>query len=76
MLNGYDCLHSSDARAPDMARDVKRITVTLPARIAEDLERWAEWESRPPANLAAFLIELSVRAKFPDKYPPPQLGQE
>lgn len=76
MTDSYDCLHSSYARSQSMAKDVKRITVTLPARIAEDLERWAEWESRPPANLAAFLIELSVRAKFSDKYPPPQIGQE
>ena len=74
-LTSYHCLHSSNSDL-DVAKDVKRITVTLPARIYEDLEQWADWESRPPANLAAFLIELSVRAKFPDKYPPPQTGQQ
>lgn len=74
-LNGYHCLHHSN-NGLAVAKDVKRITVTLPARIYEDLEQWAEWESRPPANLAAFLIEMSVRAKFPSKYPPPQTGQQ
>jgi len=73
MHNRYDCLHPS-ANLFTMPKDVKRVTVTLPTRIAEDLERWAEWEARPPANLAAFLIESSVRAKFPEKYPPPQTG--
>jgi hypothetical protein len=72
MQNSYDDLKPS-ATSQLMAKDVKRITVTLPTPIAEDLEKWAEWESRPPANLAAYLIESSVRAKFPDKYPPPQI---
>lgn len=71
MLKRYDCLHSSAENLSTMPKDVKRITVTLPTPIAEDLEQWAEWESRPPANLAAYLIESSVRAKFPEKYPPP-----
>jgi hypothetical protein len=75
MLDSYDCLYPSTSDRPLMAKDVKRITVTLPLRIAEDLEQWAEWEARPPANWAAFLIESSVRAKLPEKYPPPQLGQ-
>lgn len=49
----------------------KKTTVVLPDAIYEDLIRWADSEGRPTANLASFLIEQSVRAKFPDKYPPP-----
>ena len=47
----------------------KRVMVTLPDAIAIDLERWADEEGRATANLAAFLIEQSIRAKYPDKYP-------
>ncbi len=38
----------------------KRITVTLPNEIAEELEQWAKGEGRPTANLAAFLIQTAV----------------
>jgi hypothetical protein len=47
-----------------------RFTVTLPDGIGEDLQRWAESEGRAKANLAAFLLELAVRQRFPDKYSP------
>ncbi len=49
----------------------KKTTIVLPDAIYEDLIKWAEAEGRPTANLASFLIEQSVRAKFRDKYPPP-----
>lgn len=49
----------------------KRVLVTLPDTLHGDLERWAEEESRPTANLAAFVLEQAIRAKYPDKYPPP-----
>lgn len=39
----------------------KRVFVTLPDSIFYDLERWASQEGRPTANLAAFLIETSIR---------------
>lgn len=39
----------------------KRVYVTLPDSIFEDLEWWAESEGRPTANLAAFLIEVAIR---------------
>jgi CopG-like RHH_1 or ribbon-helix-helix domain, RHH_5 len=39
----------------------KRVFVTLPDSVFEDLEQWAESQGRPTANLAAFLIETSVR---------------
>lgn len=42
-------------------RDVKKVQVTLPDSIAEDLQRWAEQDSRPLANLCAFLLENRVR---------------
>ena len=39
----------------------KRIMVTLPDAVAEELERWAGQQGRPTANLAAFLIETSIQ---------------
>ncbi|MEB3360129.1 MAG: hypothetical protein VKK04_25615 [Synechococcales bacterium] len=39
----------------------KRIQVTLPDRLAEDLERWADYEGRSLANLCAYLLENSIR---------------
>ncbi|HEY9697116.1 MAG TPA: hypothetical protein V6D10_07635 [Trichocoleus sp.] len=38
----------------------KRIHVTLPDSIYEALERWADKQGRPTANLGAFLIEVAV----------------
>jgi hypothetical protein len=49
----------------------KKFSVTVPDKIFLDLERWAEEEGRPTANLAAFLVEQAVRAKYPDEYPKP-----
>jgi hypothetical protein len=48
----------------------KRTTITLPASVFEALEQWADHEGRPTANLAAYLIEQSVRIKYPDRFPP------
>ena len=50
----------------------KRINVTLPDAVAELLEKWADHEGRPTANLAAYIIETAVReaeeqSKFPTK---------
>jgi hypothetical protein len=39
----------------------KRFMVTLPDAVYKSLEDWAEAEGRPVANLAAFLIEMSIR---------------
>lgn len=39
----------------------KRIFVTLPDTVHQDLEGWAEYQGRPTANLAAYLIELGLR---------------
>ena len=54
----------------------KRIYVTLPDTVHEDLEGWASYQGRPTANLAAYLIELGIReAKQRDEFktnqPPP-----
>lgn len=53
----------------------KRINVTLPDSVLNDLEWWAEEQGRPTANLAAYLIEVSIkeakeRGEFPPKEPP------
>ncbi|MDY6899984.1 MAG: hypothetical protein SWZ49_18180 [Cyanobacteriota bacterium] len=39
----------------------KRVFVTLPDSVFEDLEQWADSQGRPTANLAAFLIETSIK---------------
>ena len=46
------------AESNDMS---KRIGLTLPDAINEKLERWAEAEGRPVANLCNFVIEKAVR---------------
>ncbi|MBD2025247.1 hypothetical protein H6F80_12695 [Leptolyngbya sp. FACHB-711] len=52
-----------------------KFTVTLPDEVGQDLQKWAKGEGRPTANLAAFLIELGVKRKFPDKYPEIEPGK-
>ncbi len=48
----------------------KRINVTLPDSVLEDLEVWAAFQGRPTANLAAFLIEMSIKlAKNSGEFP-------
>lgn len=47
-----------------------RFTVTLADGLSDDLQKWAEDEGRAKANLASFLIELAIRQKYPEKYPP------
>jgi hypothetical protein len=48
----------------------KRINVTLPDTVAELLEKWADHEGRPTANLAAYIIETAVReAESQEKFP-------
>lgn len=38
----------------------KRVFLTLPDVIYQGLERWAESQGRPVANLGAFLVETAV----------------
>ncbi|MBD2261091.1 hypothetical protein H6G13_26335 [Pseudanabaena sp. FACHB-2040] len=50
----------------------KRINVTLPDAVAENLEKWADHEGRPTANLAAYLIEKAVESAIEQgKFPTP-----
>ena len=53
--------------------NMAKFSVNVPDQIGEDLQRWADQEGRPRANLAAFLVELAVRHKYPEKYPPEKL---
>ena len=49
----------------------KRVNLTLPDVVYEDLERWASLQGRPPANLGAFLVESAIRrAKELGELPP------
>lgn len=41
----------------------KRVMLTLPDKIYQQLEEWATDEGRPVANLAAFLVELAIRER-------------
>ncbi|HAG82815.1 MAG TPA: hypothetical protein DD379_26200 [Cyanobacteria bacterium UBA11162] len=39
----------------------KRVNLTLPDIVYDELEAWAEYQGRPVANLAAYLVESSIR---------------
>jgi hypothetical protein len=61
-------------RSDDKARETvsKRVNLTLPDAVFDALERWADEEGRPTANLAAFLVEMAVKqAEAQNKIPPP-----
>ncbi len=38
----------------------KRVYLTLPDKVFETLERWANNQGRPVANLAAYLVERAI----------------
>ena len=38
-----------------------RVNLTLPDIVYDELEAWAEYQGRPVANLAAYLVESSIR---------------
>lgn len=49
----------------------KRLNLTLPDKVFEELEDWAQQQGRPTANLASFLVELGIRqAKEKTEYVP------
>jgi hypothetical protein len=49
----------------------KRVFMTLPDRAYDLLERWADSQGRPVANLAAFLVETALlEAEEQGKIPP------
>ncbi|NJL78519.1 MAG: hypothetical protein HC836_37550 [Richelia sp. RM2_1_2] len=38
----------------------KRVHVTLPDKVFDTLQRWADDQGRPVANLVAYLVEKAV----------------
>jgi hypothetical protein len=49
----------------------KRVFVTLPDLAYDQLDRWADSQGRPVANLAAFLLETALNeAEEAGKIPP------
>jgi len=42
----------------------KRLHISLPDGIADELERWARSEGNKPTSLAAFLVERAVRERI------------
>ncbi|MBD1871236.1 hypothetical protein H6F93_31970 [Leptolyngbya sp. FACHB-671] len=53
----------------------KRFSITVPDEVYADLEKWADGEGRPTANLAGFLVEVAVKRKYKDKYPDVEQGK-
>lgn len=41
----------------------KRMMITLPDSVYAELDEWAKDESRPIANLVAFIVEKGVRER-------------
>jgi hypothetical protein len=55
----------------------KRILVTLPDTVHDELAAWADYQGRPTANLAAYLIELGIRdAKGRGEFQTAQPGEK
>ncbi len=49
----------------------KRVFLTLPDLVYEKLERWANYQGRPVANLAAYIVEKAMEeAEAEGKIPP------
>lgn len=49
----------------------KRVYLTLPDALFRDLERWADLQGRPVANLANYLVERAIEvAKEKGELPP------
>jgi CopG-like RHH_1 or ribbon-helix-helix domain, RHH_5 len=50
--------------------NVKKFSITVPDSVFKDLEVLAEYQGRPTANLAAFLVELGLHIyKERDEFP-------
>ena len=45
-----------------------RTSITLPAVVYEALQEWADEERRATANLVNVLLEMEVRAKYPERF--------
>lgn len=59
------------------SRMSKRVNITLPDTVHDDLEAWAESQGRTIANLAAFIVETEVRnAKKAGQIPDRREGQK
>lgn len=43
----------------------KRFNVTLPDLLYKQLEAWANYEGRPVASLAAYLLEKAIKEEMP-----------
>lgn len=51
----------------------RRVFLTLPDQVADDLERWAEAEGTKAASLAGFIVGKAVRdAKLEGRIPDPE----
>jgi hypothetical protein len=55
----------------------KRVHVTLPDKVFDTLERWADDQGRPVANLVAYLVEKTIeKAETQGRIPSNQEHQQ
>ena len=55
----------------------KRVYLTLADKVYDALERWADDQGRPVANLAAYLVEKAIeQAEAEGKIPPSSLKKD
>ena len=57
----YGSVISSSETPTDVS---KRVNLTLPDIVYDELEAWAEYQGRPVANLAAYLVESSITVSY------------
>ena len=48
----------------------RKFSITLPQKVADELEALAAREGRTKANLATFAVELYIRAASPEVFKP------
>ena len=56
-----ECITQHPTQRPESFRSPKRITITVPYQIYQDLSERSDREGRSLSNLAAFLLEQSCR---------------
>ncbi|MEA5498318.1 hypothetical protein VB834_15060 [Limnoraphis robusta Tam1] len=54
----------------------KRVFITLPDSVYDTLERWANHQGRPVANLAAYIVEKALEEAEREGKIPPESGEE
>lgn len=70
-LNGIGWKYDKENQDKRYTKMTKRVYLTLADKVYDALERWAEDQGRPVANLGAYLVEKCVEeAEAEGKIPP------